>query len=323
MNIITISRKFGFVFMAGILAVSLIAPMTTLASEDGYDYYGGGYDYDTTDYYGGGYDYDTTDYYGGDYEYDTAYEDGYTGGSSYGSGSTGSGFSMPSFGGSGSSYSMPSFGSANYNYRTAYDYPTYSQPSKTSSNTTVTTNTCTNNSCNSSYVDNSIVDNSIKINDSYNTVVTKEKKQKKEEYRNDCYGYEYGYQNQGYGYSDYGYNQGNNYNDCYVAPPIAYNPTPYITLSQTPYTGLDLGPMGEVLYWTFLVLWCLGAAYLIVVKRVQNKLVGFLNGFLFGSSAKGAAHATHAPAVTAHAAAPAVLAQEGTDPFIQSQIKRS
>ena len=79
-----------------------------------------------------------------------------------------------------------------------------------------------------------------------------------------------------------------------------------------------------MLYWTFLVLWCLGAAYLVVVKRVQNRLVGFLNGFLFGgasaAAAAPAARAAHAPQA---AAASAPLVEEGIDPFIMSQIKRS
>jgi hypothetical protein len=267
----------------------------------------------------------------GSCSYGCGTDSGYS--SDYGYGDTGCGSGCGSTGGSsfggssGGGYSMPSFGSANYAYRETY-FPQYypQQPSKPS-NTTVTTNTCTNNSCN--YTDNSIVDNSIKISDSYNTVVTKQKQQ----YQDDCSNYNQGYDyNQPYngysqGYGQQGYNSGSyNYQgNCYTyAAPIAYNTTPYITLSQAPYTGLDLGPMGEVLYWTFLVLWCLGAAYLIVVKRVQNKLVAFLNGFLFGSSAKTVAHtahATHAPAHTAAASAP--LVEEGIDPFIQSQIKRA
>lgn len=343
MNISTITRKFGLVFAAGVLAVSLVAPMTALASEDGYDYYGGDYSYDTTDYYGGDYDYGATDYYGGDYDYDTTdyyggdYDYGstdyyggdynsdttdyYGGDYSYDTADYGtsydSGYSAPSFGGSsygsGYSYSMPTFGSANYGYRQTY-FPQYTTPSNTVVNTE--TNTCTDNSCNSSYVDNSIVDNSVKISNSYNN-------QKKQDHGNDCdngynYGNQYGYGQQGYNYGSYNY-QGN----CYsYAAPITFpvNTTPYITLSQAPYTGLDLGPFGEVLYWAFLVLWCLGAAYLVVVKRVQNKLVSFLNGFLFGSSAKTAVHAAHAPKA---AAASAPLVEDGIDPFIKSQIKRA
>ena len=79
--------------------------------------------------------------------------------------------------------------------------------------------------------------------------------------------------------------------------------------------------MGEVLYWTFLVLWSLAAAYLVVVKRVQNKLVASLNSFLFGASAK-SAHATHAPAHAAHTVASAPIVEEGIDSFIKSQIAK-
>lgn len=120
------------------------------------------------------------------------------------------------------------------------------------------------------------------------------------------------------------------YQPVYTPPvyqqPIAYNqPAPYVSLSAVPYTGLDLGPVGTALYWGFLILWCLGAAYLIVVKRVQNKLVGALNGFLFGHTSHApVAHvapaAAHAPAIKA---VPAKTIFSGIDPFIASQISRA
>ncbi len=103
--------------------------------------------------------------------------------------------------------------------------------------------------------------------------------------------------------------------------PIAYNrPAPYVALSAVPYTGLDLGPVGTALYWGFLILWCLGAAYLVVVKRVQNKLVNALNGFLFGNPSQEATHTAHTPVIK-HAA-PSVQFS-GIDPFIASQISRA
>jgi hypothetical protein len=37
-----------------------------------------------------------------------------------------------------------------------------------------------------------------------------------------------------------------------------------VYLSQIPYTGLDLGPVGTVVYWVLLVLICASAAYLII-----------------------------------------------------------
>jgi lipopolysaccharide export LptBFGC system permease protein LptF len=102
--------------------------------------------------------------------------------------------------------------------------------------------------------------------------------------------------------------------------PISYNkPAPYVTLKSVPYTGLDLGFWGTIAYWIFLVLWCFAAAYFIVVKRVQNKLVRFLNGFLFGKNVTAAA--THTPA--APKAAAKTETDMGIDPFIASQIKRA
>ena len=61
----------------------------------------------------------------------------------------------------------------------------------------------------------------------------------------------------------------------YVQPVIPYNTpnhsvypyqgtlnqtTPYISLSAVPYTGLDLGPIGEVVYWSILALLSMAAS---------------------------------------------------------------
>lgn len=96
---------------------------------------------------------------------------------------------------------------------------------------------------------------------------------------------------------------------------------PYISLSSVPYTGLELGPVGTALYWGFLVLWCLLAAYLIAVKKVQNKIVAGLNSFLFPA----AAPASHAHAPAKHIDTTVSHAKHGDeiDSFIQSQINRS
>lgn len=105
---------------------------------------------------------------------------------------------------------------------------------------------------------------------------------------------------------------------CYVT--YSY-PTaqPYVTLSQVPYTGLELGPVGTALYWTFIVLWALFAAYLIVVKRVQNKIANYFFGRSRVAHAGNTASHTH----TKHAAPEAAPAHEDSiDPFIQSQIYR-
>lgn len=98
---------------------------------------------------------------------------------------------------------------------------------------------------------------------------------------------------------------------------------PYVTLAAVPYTGLDLGPMGTALYWGFLVLWCLVAAYLIAVKKIQNRIAAW---FFKSDDAKATLVAHSAPKV-AHAApaapiAPASTQFAGIDPFIASQIAR-
>jgi hypothetical protein len=80
-------------------------------------------------------------------------------------------------------------------------------------------------------------------------------------------------------------------NVAYVPPPT--NNTPYVTLSAVPYTGLDLGPVGTFLYWAFLVLWCFVAAYLIAVKKVQNKIYRWLKVVLFGDSTPAVKEETH------------------------------
>jgi hypothetical protein len=98
-----------------------------------------------------------------------------------------------------------------------------------------------------------------------------------------------------------------------------------VTLSQVPYTGLDLGPVGTALYWLFLVLWCAVAAYLIAVKRIHNTVLNWGYARLFGTT-----EATH-PAYTteaAHAEMPVrrsvkEVYTDATDDFILSQINRA
>jgi hypothetical protein len=45
---------------------------------------------------------------------------------------------------------------------------------------------------------------------------------------------------------------------------VLSQPLAYLYLSQIPYTGLDLGPIGTVLYWLALIGWSLALAYLIL-----------------------------------------------------------
>ncbi len=47
-------------------------------------------------------------------------------------------------------------------------------------------------------------------------------------------------------------------------PHVSPQPLAYLYLSQIPYTGLELGPVGTVLYWIALVGWALALAYLVL-----------------------------------------------------------
>lgn len=60
-----------------------------------------------------------------------------------------------------------------------------------------------------------------------------------------------------------------------MLPHVLSQPLAYLYLSQIPYTGLDLGPVGTVLYWLALVCWSLALAYLILfgVAPVVNRRV--------------------------------------------------
>jgi len=113
------------------------------------------------------------------------------------------------------------------------------------------------------------------------------------------------------------------YINTYVPPVTPTTPTtPYVTLAAVPYTGLELGPVGTVVYWGFLALWCVLAAYLIAVKRVQNHVYASLKGFLFGTNDTAVvAHSNH----TAHVsyATPVVRSEDVVDSFIVQQINRS
>ena len=123
-----------------------------------------------------------------------------------------------------------------------------------------------------------------------------------------------------------------------------------ITLSQVPYKGLDLGPVGTALYWSFLVLWCLLAAYLIVVKRVQVRFMQWFARVLVGTHTMAHGKApVHTPAAVSPEGlfsqhdlkalaqmilnsvdapksvphAPAARTTDATDDFILSQVNRA
>ncbi len=94
--------------------------------------------------------------------------------------------------------------------------------------------------------------------------------------------YYYTQPNAAYPYYNYTRPQPVYYNTYRIPSPTYYGPVPYVTLASVPYTGLDLGPWGTAFYWLFLGLWCVFGAYLIAIKRVQNRAAAWLKTFLFG-----------------------------------------
>lgn len=111
------------------------------------------------------------------------------------------------------------------------------------------------------------------------------------------------------------------YVNTYV-PPVTPN-TPYVTLSAVPYTGLELGPVGTVVYWGFIAIWCAIAAYLIVVKKVQNSVYRSLKTVLFGAAGEDHAPAHAAPLAHTSHIAHAKHEVDATDAFITAQINRT
>tara|TARA_B100000508_G_scaffold60333_1_gene46970 strand:+ start:29641 stop:32502 length:2862 start_codon:yes stop_codon:yes gene_type:complete len=58
-------------------------------------------------------------------------------------------------------------------------------------------------------------------------------------------------------------------------------PLAFVTLSQIPYTGIELGQFGTVIYWLFLTIWSGAVAYLVLFKIVPftgRKLAAVKNG---------------------------------------------
>jgi hypothetical protein len=49
-----------------------------------------------------------------------------------------------------------------------------------------------------------------------------------------------------------------------MLPHVSAQPLAYLYLSQIPYTGLELGTIGTILYWLALIIWALALAYLVL-----------------------------------------------------------
>jgi hypothetical protein len=115
---------------------------------------------------------------------------------------------------------------------------------------------------------------------------------------------------------------------CSVTVYVDEYPTtlpPYITLSAVPYTGLDMSPEMAALYWAFVVVWCLVAAYLIAVKKAHYAVARSLKSFLFGAGTTPVEVTMSTPAVAhagAHASSHNHNHGDETDEFVLSQIHR-
>ena len=295
--------SFAFAMFFVLASIVVLTPVKVFADDNSYDYSGGDYSTPSYDYSGGNYSTPSYDYSGGNastpsYDYsggNPSYSTGgyTTGGYSTGGYSTGGGYMI----GGGGGYSVP-VASSGY--------------SNTYAPTTVTTNTnnnsCTGNSCNTNITNPAPVINNNNVVANYaQPVATSYPTQQ--------------YCQNGYSgtYPNCYYNQPQVYQQ-----PVAYRSTPYVSLSQVPYTGLDLGFWGSIAYWGAFVLFALFAAYLIAIKRVQNTIALYLKAVLFGTDETEEEVAAPVATPVAHATAPAVVNNgDMIDSFIMSQINRA
>ena len=93
-------------------------------------------------------------------------------------------------------------------------------------------------------------------------------------------------------------------------PHIGPQPLAYLYLSQIPYTGLDLGPVGTAVYWLALVCVALAAAYLILfsavpfVRRSMHTFAARVSGVLNAPALVPSAAVSAAPQVSSPAPKP-------------------
>ena len=287
----------------GVLICAALSFATPARAYDDYympvdDYYTPVDDY-YTPYYGGNDYYTpvTNDYYTPVYnDYYTPVQSGY-----YAPAYTYGGYGYDSYGYDSYGYYSPGYTYGSYSYGPGYTYdsgpayvqPTYVQPAPVVNQTPVSVvvdnnNTNTNNNANTN-------NNVITINNPTPvTTIVRERERSRPEYRQPTY---------------------------YQPPVYNYGSTPYVSLSAVPYTGLELGFYGTVIYWSVLVLWCLFVAYVVVVKRVHTKAARWFKTFLFGGTAVVAATEVAAPAKREVAQAPTQTLDK-TDDFIMVQVLR-
>jgi len=291
-----ISSIFKSIFVGVFVCATFSVAMPAQAQYDYYtpvdDYYVPVDDY-YTPYYGG------DDYYTPVYDYYTPASTYYTPGYSY------SGYGYDSYGYSGGDYYAPGYTYGGSSYEpVSYDAPTYvysavqpaaqpfeyTAPAANQNPVSVVVDNTNNNTNTNTNTNNNVITIN---NPAPVTTVVKQREYSRPEYRQPTY---------------------------YQPPVYNYNSTPYVSLSAVPYTGLELGFWGTVVYWSVLVLWCLFAAYMLVVKRAHTKVATWFKAFLFGSTTVVVAKTVSLPAKREVVVAPQTL--DKTDDFIMAQILR-
>jgi hypothetical protein len=102
--------------------------------------------------------------------------------------------------------------------------------------------------------------------------------------------------------------------------PMPVDTAPYVTLSQVPYTGLDLGPVGTALYWGTMVLAAALGGYLIVIKRVQNGLATSIGTMLFSDADTGEESEPEGTPEPETAPEPQAEPEDAIDAFVRAQV---
>ena len=87
-----------------------------------------------------------------------------------------------------------------------------------------------------------------------------------------------------YGYNGQTANCQTTYSAPVYVPPVT---TPYVSLSQIPYTGFDLGTVGNSIYWASLIAFALAAGYLMIYFK--GGMVAFAGSMVpsFAKASKG------------------------------------
>lgn len=102
--------------------------------------------------------------------------------------------------------------------------------------------------------------------------------------------------------------------------PELEEPLAFVYLSEVPHTGLELGPIGTVVYWLMLIGWSIALAYLVLFNAVP---FAFARMRRFGSQVQETMNADAAPIATVVPVAPAMQTRTETPTYSQHDGFRS